>query len=86
MKHSIVREQNLDKIRGLKLVLCFDTKLIKQCRTEVKIFETVNRLAISVSSPESGSLDFVLGVLEVPSSKGKDQALVIQNPLANLQV
>ena len=59
-KHEIVeneaevREQNLDKIRGLKLVLHFDTKLVKQYRTGVKISEIVERLAISVSSPESG--------------------------------
>ncbi|XP_065662489.1 uncharacterized protein LOC136085087 [Hydra vulgaris] len=75
----IIREQNLDKIKGLKLVLHFDTKLVKQYRTEIKISETVERFAISVSSPETCSLDFLLGILEVPTSKGKDQALAIQS-------
>ena len=77
-----IREQNLDKIRGLKVVLHFEAKLFKQYRTEVKISKRVERLAISVSSPESGSLDFLLGVFEVPSSKGKDQALAIQRLVA----
>ena len=75
----VVREQNLNKVRGLKLVLHFDTKLVKHYGTEVKISETVERLAISVSSAETRSLDFLLGILEVPSSKGKDQALAIQS-------
>jgi hypothetical protein len=75
----IVGEQNLDKIRGLILFLHFDTKLVREYKTEVKLSETVERLTNSVSSPEPGSLDFLLGVLEVPSSKGKSQALAIQS-------
>ena len=33
---GIVREENLDKVRGLKLVIHFDTKLVKHYRTDQK--------------------------------------------------
>jgi hypothetical protein len=76
---QIIREENLDKIRGLKLVLHFDTKIMKQFTREKGISTSEERLAISASSPESGPLDFLLGVLEIESSKGSDQALSIMN-------
>jgi hypothetical protein len=78
---QIIREENLDKIRNLKLVLHFDTKIVRQYTTEKGISTNEERLAISCSSPESGPLDFLLGILEISSSKGSDQAIVIQNIL-----
>jgi len=78
---QIIREENLDKIRGLKLVIHFDTKIVKQYTREKGISTDDERLAISASSPESGPLDFLLGVLEIESSKGSDQALAIQSIL-----
>ena len=48
---GIVREEYLDKVRSLKVVIHFDTKLIKHYRTDQKMSETVERLAISLSSP-----------------------------------
>ena len=79
---EIVREENLDKVRDLKVVLHFDTKLVKHYRTEKKMPETVERLALSLSSPQVNKpLDFLLRVLEIESSKGQDQAIAIQNIL-----
>ena len=44
--------------------------------------ETVETLALSLSSPQVNEpLDFLLGVLEIESSKGQDQAIAIQNIL-----
>ena len=79
---EMVREENPDKVRDLKVVLHFDTKLVKHYRTEKKMSETVERLALSLSSPQVNEpLDFLLGVLEIESSKGQDQAIAIQNIL-----
>ena len=81
---EIIREDNLDKIRGLKLIIHFDTKLVKQYRTDVKMSETKERISISVSSPDSqDALDILLGVLEIDSSRGAEQALAIQSILEN---
>jgi hypothetical protein len=78
----IVREENLDKVRGLKVIIHFDTKLVKHYRTDQKMSKTVERLALSISSPQVNEpLDFLLGVLEIKSTKGQDQAIAIQNIL-----
>ena len=78
---QIIREDNLDKIRHLKLTIHFDTKIVKQYKMDRKMTLAGERLAISCSSPESGPLDFLLGVLEIPNSKGHEQALAIQSIL-----
>ncbi|XP_065681866.1 uncharacterized protein LOC124808103 isoform X1 [Hydra vulgaris] len=49
----IMREENLDKVWGLKVIIHFDTKLVKHYRTDQKMSETVERLALSISSPRS---------------------------------
>ena len=51
---QIIREENLDKISGSKLVLHFDTKIMKQFTREKGISTCEERLAISASLPESG--------------------------------
>ena len=80
---EIVREDNLDKIRDLQLIIHFDTKLVRQYRETSKITEVRERISISVSSPEAECLDILLGVLDIDSSKGEDQALAIQSILEN---
>ena len=62
---QIIREENLDKIRGLKLVIHFGTKIMKQYTKEKRISTNEEGLAFSASSPESGPLDFLLGILEI---------------------
>jgi hypothetical protein len=52
---------------------------MKQFTREKGISTSKERSAISPSSPESGPLDLLLGVLEIESSKGSDQALSIMN-------
>ena len=78
---QIIREENIDKIRGLKVVVHFDTKILKRYDWEKGISKYEDRIAISASSPESGPLDFLLGILKVESSKGSDQAIAIQTML-----
>ena len=69
---GVVREENLDKVRGLKVVINFDTKLVKHYRTDQKLSKILERLAISLSSSQVNEpLDFMLGVLEIESSKGE---------------
>ena len=42
--------------------------------------EIKERLTLSLSSPQANKpLDFLLGVLEIESSKGQEQAITIQN-------
>lgn len=78
----MIREKSLDKIRSLKLVVHFDTKILKQYTTEEKkISSEAERLAISASSPESDPLDLLLGILEIPTSTASDQILAIQDIL-----
>ena len=50
---QIIREENLDKIGGLKLVLHFDTKIMKQFTREKGFSTRKERLAISASSTSS---------------------------------
>ena len=81
---EIIREDNLDKIRGLLLIIHFDTKLVKQYRSENMVSEIKERISISVSSPDAVEpLDVLLGVLEIESSKGEEQALAKQSILEN---
>ncbi|XP_047140548.1 uncharacterized protein LOC124815791 [Hydra vulgaris] len=74
----MIREENLDKISSLKIVVHFDTKILKRYNCEKGVSKNENRIAISASSPESGPLDFFLGILEIESSNGSVQATAIQ--------
>ena len=78
---KIIMKKNLGKISGLKIVVHFDTNLVKQCAREKRISTNEKRIAIGASSPESVPLDFLLGILEVKNSKGSDQVIAIQNTL-----
>ena len=78
---KIIMIKDLEKIRGLKIVVHFGTNLVKQYAREKGISTNKKRIAIGASSPESVPLDFMLGILEAKSSKGSDQVIAIQNTL-----
>ena len=75
-----------EQAKNKKLLAHFDSKLTLKYTKQAKLVEKTDRLAISVSSPDDESIDFLLGVLEIPSSKGADQALTIQSILEYYQL
>ena len=77
-----IREDSLDVLKGKKLCIHFDGKQVKQIEEDLNITVTVERIAISVTSPDiQDSNDILLGVVQADSSKGSDQASVILNML-----
>ena len=76
---QIIWEHNINKVRSLKLVIHFDTKIVNQYTREEGISTSNERLSISVSSLESGLLDFPLSILKIESFKGSDQDIVFQS-------
>ena len=60
-------------IKGQQLILHFDTKLLEQITTGLNIIQKIQRLAVSVSSLGDDSMeDYLLGVVQCPSTKGVD--------------
>ena len=70
----------METLKGKRLVLHFDGKQIKEMGENLNITVTVERIAISVTSPDiDDTNDILLGVVQAESSKGVDQADVILN-------
>ena len=69
-------------LKGRRLILHFDTKLLEQITSGLNIIQKIERLAVSVSSPDDDTMeDHLLGVVQCPSSKGVDQAEQVHNLL-----
>lgn len=77
-----IRQDVVNTLKGKKLCIHFDGKQVKQIEEDLNITTTVERIAISVTSPDiDDSDDILLGVVQAASSKGCDQAEVILNLL-----
>jgi hypothetical protein len=77
-----IRQDIMTTLKGKKLCLHFDGKQVKQIEEDLNITVTVERIAISVTSPDLDDTDdILLGVVQASSSKGCDQADVILNLL-----
>ena len=63
----------METLKGKRLVLHFDGKQIKEMEENLNITVTVERIAISVTSPDiDDTNDILLGVVQAESSKGVD--------------
>lgn len=72
---SQIVEEIRDTLRGKRLCLHFDGKQVKQIEEEHNMTVSVERIALSVTSPDFvDSNDLLLGVIQTESSKGVDQA------------
>ena len=77
-----IRQEISDTLKGKRLCLHFDGKQVKQIEEYLQITVTVERIAVSVTSPDiDDSDDILLGVVQAESSKGCDQAEAILNML-----
>lgn len=76
-----IREEESLRMAGLSLIVHFDTKKVDQIEDSLYLNRTVERLAVNVSSPDVEKLDVLLGILEIESSRGKDQANAIWEAL-----
>ena len=75
-----ISQDIMDVLKGKKLCIHFDGKQEKQIEEDLNITVTVERITISVTSPDiQDSNDILLGVVQADSSKGSDQAFVILN-------
>ena len=77
-----LRQEIITTLKGKKLCVHFDGKRVKQIEEDLKITVSVERIAVSVTSPDMDETDDVLlGVVQAASSKGSDQAVAILNLL-----
>ena len=77
-----LRQEIITTLKGKKLCVHFDGKRVKQIKEDLKITVSVERIAVSVTSPDMDDTDDVLlGVVQTASSKGSDQAVAILNLL-----
>ncbi|XP_065679805.1 uncharacterized protein LOC136094125 [Hydra vulgaris] len=77
-----LRQEIIATLKGKKQCVHFDGKRIKQIEEDLKITVSVERIAVSVTSPDMDDTDdILLGVVQAPSSKGNDQAEAILNLL-----
>ena len=73
-----IRQDVMNTLKGKKLCLHFDGKQVKEVEEKMNIVVSVERISISVTSPDiEDSDDILLGVVQAESSKGCDQAEVI---------
>ena len=67
-------------MKNKPLVLHLDGKIVKHIEEESKKRVLIDRLAVSVASPEfSSNNDLLLGVVPVDNGKANDTAIVLQN-------
>ena len=70
-----LREDIIELLQGKRLVLHFDGKIVREISEEKNISENVERIAVSVTSPDFDDRDdILLGVLQIENSKGSEQA------------
>jgi len=82
-----LRVDIIETLKGKRLCLHFDGKLVKQMEEDLNVTVTVERIAVSVTSPDiEDSDDILLGVVQAESSKGSDQAHVILHLLEYYEV
>lgn len=82
-----LRQDVIETLQGKRLCLHFDGKLVKQIEEDLNITVTVERIAVSVTSPDiEDREDILLGVVQAESSKGSDQAHVILNLLEYYEI
>jgi hypothetical protein len=75
-----LRQEIITTLKGKKLCVHFDGKKVKQIDEDLKITVSVERIAVSVTSPDMDDTDdILLGVVQTASSKGSDQAEAILN-------
>ena len=73
-----MREEVVETLRGKRLILHFDGKIVKEMSDLKNICHDVERIAISVTSPDFHVKDdILLGIIQSESSKGSDQAEII---------
>ena len=73
-----MREEVVKTLRGKRLILHFDGKIVKEMSDLKNICHDVERIAISVTSPDFHVKDdILLGIIQSESSKGSDQAEII---------
>ncbi|XP_065646356.1 uncharacterized protein LOC136076810 [Hydra vulgaris] len=84
---TTIRSSYYEEMAGKNLILHFDSKLVKEIKEKLKITVKKERVAISVTSPEFTTKDDrLLGIIPVESTKGKNQAIVIQNILEYFEI
>ncbi|XP_065656789.1 uncharacterized protein LOC136082200 [Hydra vulgaris] len=84
---TTIRSSYYEEMAGKNLILHFDSKLVKEIEEKLKITVKKERVAISVTSPEFTTKDNrLLGIIPVESTKGKNQAIVIQNILEYFEI
>ena len=81
-----IREEDLLRLNGLSLVVHFDTKKVDQIEDDLYVNRTVERLALNVSSPDVEKLDVLLGIFEIDSSKGENQANAVWEALCSWDI
>ncbi|XP_076356837.1 uncharacterized protein LOC143250250 [Tachypleus tridentatus] len=74
-----IRKDMLNQIQGVNIVVHFDTKILRELKKEIKNLVDVKRTAVSATTPFTESIDFLLGIIQVPSSKGHEQAVSLYN-------
>ena len=73
-----MREEVVETLRGKRLILHFDGKIVKEMSDLKNICNDVERIAISVTSPDFHVKDdILLGIIQSESSKQSDQAEII---------
>ena len=82
MEGDKIRSDIVETLKGKRLCLHFDGKQVKQIEEDLGITVNVERIAVSVTSPDlPGTNDVLLGVVQASSSKGSDQVDVLLNML-----
>lgn len=77
-----IRQDIMKTLQGKRLCVHFDGKQVKEIEEDLNITVSIERIAVSVTSPDlDDSDDILLGVVQAASSKGCDQADVILNLL-----
>lgn len=79
---DMIRQEIIETLKGKRLCVHFDGKQVKEIAEDLNITLNVERISVSVTSPDMNDTnDILLGVVQADSSKGQDQALVILNLL-----
>ena len=77
-----LRQDLVDVLKGKKLIVHFDGKLVRQLEEENDLTVNCERIAVSVTSADLECRDdFLLGIVQAKNSTGSEQANLILNLL-----
>ncbi|XP_065681034.1 uncharacterized protein LOC101235214 isoform X1 [Hydra vulgaris] len=77
-----LRQDVVNVLKGKKLIVHFDGKLVRQLEEENDLTVTCERIVVSVTSPDLECRDdFLLGIVQAENSSGSEQAHIILNLL-----